>query len=66
MFAVQNDDNFDKGDIMWCTLEYGAKLLPCPRDEKGHGKHDSSGAFHVGRYLKMVEMLHPRSGDSYF
>jgi hypothetical protein len=60
MFAVQNDG----GEIMRCTLTYGATVLPmCPCDEKGHKKHDSSGAFHAGIFSKVVEMLHPHSGD---
>jgi len=50
MFAVQNDDGFDKADIMRYCLAYGTKVLPtCPPDEKEHIKHDSSGAFHAGR-----------------
>ena len=66
-FAVQTDDGFDKGGMKRCTLAYGAKVLPtCSRDENGHGKHESTGAFHAGRYSKVVEMLHPHSGDSYF
>jgi len=67
MFAVQTDDGFDKGDIMRCTLAYGAKiLLICSRDKKWHGRHESSGAFHAGRYSKVAEMLQSHSGDSYF
>ena len=61
---VQTYDVFDKADIIRRTLAHGAKLLTtCSREENGHGKHDSSGEFHAGRYSKVDEMLDPRSGD---
>jgi hypothetical protein len=67
MFTVQTENSLDKGERMQCTLAHGATVLStCPHDEKGHAKHKGSGAFHAGKYLKVVGTLHPDSGNAHF